>query len=393
MGKHKQNRRETTETFLVNENDLAIRKKHMAVRLDNSVVFFGGDLEHGQFIASAPMCEIYVYNIHIEQWTIYRLKMSDHAVPEGTESACAVVIGTDIFVHGGKSWRSKDHNKEAICCSTDALWKLSKRKHNDFIWQKITFKDKESIPSPRALHSGWEHNQKMWTFGGQSVSPEGYLSTYGDFQKAVRKLYVYGDEYFCNQLNYFSPQCKQWTNIECVGAVPSPRFDFGCTKINDSVYVHGGINEHYFDSNDFHQLNMSTMTWVKLADAPMHRYGHSLTAANGSQILLHGGCSHGNYHKDTWIFDLHTMKWKEVTKKEHIARNHHTATMANSDHIIIIGGNKKNECTVSHIHLRHQPKSLEKLALRSVYKHKKKLTPKEFQMPRSTYDNFRDMII
>ena len=131
---------------------------------------------------------------------------------------------------------------------------------------------------------------------------------------------------------------------------------------------------------------------VQLADTPMNRYGHSLTAVNCNQIILHGGSSLGTKHKDTCILDLHTFKWKEVTQEEHAARNCHTATMAGDDHVVIIGGNK-NKCTVSHIHLRHQPKTLEQLALSSVYKHKKRLTPKEFQMPGSTYESFEYMMI
>ena len=74
----------------------------------------------------------------------------------------------------------------------------------------------------------------------------------------------YDDEYSCNQLNYFNPQCKQWTNVECTGAVPSPRHCFGCAKINNSVYIHGGVNVDLVFLDDIYELNMSTMTWYNL---------------------------------------------------------------------------------------------------------------------------------
>ena len=397
MGKHKQkkNCRGTEKSFLVNEKDFATVEGHMAVRLSNVIVFFGGTLIENKYPAKAPMDEIYVYNIHMEQWTKHVLSKADQAVPGGTQAACTVAIETDIFMHGGVSWRKKNRNRD-IYCTTDALWKLSKRKHNDFIWQKIHFREgKKAVPSPRAYHSGWEHEKKMWIFGGKSVSPKRYLSTFGEFQQIKEKNGLYGNFYHCNQLHYFDPQCEQWTNIECTGTVPSPRGDFGCTKIHDSVYIHGGFD--LFSLSDFYELNMSTMTWVQFADAPVSRFRHSLTSVTDNRIVLHGGASFQGYdeihHRDTWILDLHTHKWKEDTKEEHIVREHHTATMADNDHIVIIGGTKEDSSTVSHRHLRHHPKALEQLALCCVCKHQDKLTPKEFQMPRSTYDSFQDMII
>ena len=388
MGKDKRNRRGTENTYFINEQDVATVAKHMAVRLGNDIVVFGGRLKKSQYMASAPMDEIYLYNIHREQWTKHVISKSDHAVPHGTEAACTVLIGTDIYMHGGNTWRRKKY-KHSTCCKSDALWKLSKRKYNDFTWQKIHFHEKKAIPSPRVYHSGWEHDKKLFTFGGCSVSPQGYLSTYGDFEEADFNL-LSGDEgndYYCNQLNYFNPQCKKWTNIECTGAAPTPRHDFGCTKINHSVYIHGGLDTiidfQYLD--DFYVLNMSTVTWVQLADAPMDRIAHSLTAVTDSQIVLHAGGTLDKDHKDTWILDLHTLKWKEVTRKEHTERFDHTATMAGDGHIVIIGGTEKNNFNVCHIHLIYQPKTLEQLALCCVNKHKKRLTPKQFQMPHNTH--------
>ena len=93
MGKGKRNLRGTENTFSINEKDLATVKKHMAVRLGNAIVFFGGELKESLYAASAPMGVIYAYNILWEQWTKHVLSWSDHYVPLGTEAACTVVNG------------------------------------------------------------------------------------------------------------------------------------------------------------------------------------------------------------------------------------------------------------------------------------------------------------
>ena len=66
----------------------------------------------------------------------------------------------------------------------------------------------------------------------------------------------------------------------------------------------------------------------------------SLTAINGSKLVLHGGETLGKRKKlsDTWIFDLKSQSWQQHTLSNDDPRTYHTGSLALDDNVMIIGG-------------------------------------------------------
>ena len=140
---------------------------------------------------------------------------------------------------------------------TNALWRLSAGKDGCFSWDKIQMQEKRKRPSPRSGHSGWEHGKKLWVFGGQGYLPFDYLNDNGNFKN------VYLNSGLNNQLLYFDPFCQKWSNINCSGAVPSPRYNHSTAIIKDKVWLYGGKTSPGLCSTLF-ELNMESITWSKI---------------------------------------------------------------------------------------------------------------------------------
>ena len=79
-------------------------------------------------------------------------------------------------------------------------------------------------PSPRVHHTAWEHGGNFWIFGGQGPPPIGpkQLADYGDFSGSCN-----------NQLLQFNISLKEWKNIQCFGAIPTPRMQHASTIVGD----------------------------------------------------------------------------------------------------------------------------------------------------------------
>ena len=72
---------------------------------------------------------------------------------------------------------------------TNALWKLTSTAKESFKWRKIEFESNVKSPVPREGSSGWEYSGKLWVFGGQGSSPDGYLNDHGDFNGNCSPLF------------------------------------------------------------------------------------------------------------------------------------------------------------------------------------------------------------
>ena len=91
----------------------------------------------------------------------------------------------------------------------------------------------------------------MWVFGGFGPSPVNVLNDHGNFD-----LWDPLSDGTNNQLLSFDPSTKTWTNAECFGDIPSPRWGASIAMVEDTVWLHGGSNHSDFDKSDFYELNM-----------------------------------------------------------------------------------------------------------------------------------------
>ena len=398
MGKHKRNLRTNKRKCVISKDDIHTRVQHMTVKMNNCILFFGGCKPYSSTYENINLCiplnEIYMFNMDSEQWSKHVLPETAN-VPPYTVAACAVTIGRDVFMAGGAIY---DLEENEMLDYTDALWKLSKISGH-FTWHRITFHSKKAIPAPMYRHQGWEYDNKMYTFGGMNMTQQCSFNIYGELMKVEGGSPTI-QSYLTNQLNCFDPIHQEWTNVQSIGTIPSPRCDVGCTQVKESVYVHGGTLPYRDVADDLYELNMPTLTWVKLAIdesvAPLKRAGHSLTATGNYEIILHGGCFvHNRDYNDTWALFLKTLTWREITRENDEPRCAHSAIKLNNS-ILIIGGYAEyheNPQAISQLCLTRQPMSLEQLSLRSVHKYRNIIQPEDCDMPSHCYERFNDMIL
>ena len=249
----------------------------------------------------------------------------------------------------------------------ESLWKLTKTSKQRFICREIDFTfTRKKIPSPRCNHAGWEYSGRLWTFGGFALTPVCHeWNDHGDFVN------------FCtNQLLCFNPQSKQWTNPKCYGSVPAPREKHATTSFGDKVWLFGGKNRGVvFD--ELFELDMFTLMWTQIQvdwTKPKGRYSCTLSALSNGRIILHGGCNSQYVFCMSWVLDLPSLKWKQLRFIIDHPREAHTASVGINSRTIIIGGLKGRHDTDNNtystlFYAMLEPKSLQQLAMKIIYKH------------------------
>ena len=334
---------------MVNETKLQWIRGHCAVRLDTSIIIFGGS--H----AVEPLYTdvIWTYNLYTDKW-------EKHATTERTvrpkpfKYAVVAAIEGTIYTFGGLRYDNVE---------TNVLWTLSRSETGSFTWSYMKYQcDKES-PSPRYGHTGWQYAGKLWSFGGKGPSPQSYLNDHGD---------VVGVTVFTNnQLLSYDPSTNKWTNPQCFGEVPSPRSNHSSTIMREKVFLLGGYNENGGCFDDFLQLNMYSLTWTRIQTG---QYGPgascdcTLTATTDNQLVLRTPAN------VTWIMDLTSHSWRLYTSGKDHDRYDHTATLGLSSNVIILGGYMYERIYAIIFHVMLEPKCLQKLAAHTIYKHQADLS-------------------
>ena len=337
--------------------------------LDNFIIIIGGfgfniSRSNNETLLSTRV--IWKYNICTEEWRKLIIPKEREA-PDRFYCAVAVAIEGTIYTFGGSYTARSESN---------ALWTLSKAKRGSLTWSCIKTHCKEESPSPRSGHTGWEYAGKLWVFGGIGPSPNGYLNWHGDVTQDM-----FNDAAGNNQLLSYYPSQREWTNPQCFGTIPTPRFSAASAIMRKKVFLFGGCTNNQVWVNDFFQLDMQSLTWTQLRIghiSPQARSACTLTAISDNQLFLHGGHTQiGGSSDDTWIMDLTLCSWRLYTSRRDHHRQIHTATSGLNNNIIIIGG-CKGQCDNNVYHnvfyAMLEPKRLQDLASRTVYKHQADLS-------------------
>ena len=334
---------------------------HVAVRWKDSIVVLSDYKRHN----------IYMYNLWTECWKKYASRKDQHLPIEYGQRG--VEIGSDIYMFGGFD-------------KLNVLWKLTRSKTNSFAWSILYIKRKKR-PSSRRHHSVWEYDEKMWIFGGRGRSPDNYLNDYGEFTGD-------GSCRHNNQLFFYDPRRHMWKNVQCSGDIPAPRANASAALMKDKVYLFGGEMDVSFNiSNTTHlyELCMHSVTWTQIEFSGLRYNGKqktSLIPVIDNQLLLYG--STADYEKGfMWILDVQSHTWKEYADKKMGYNYDHTGTtglhgQCHGSAIILgeaiqsEGQARKNVITV-----RLGPKSLQQLAMQTIYQHLDstllKMLPKKLQ--------------
>ena len=199
---------------------------------------------------------------------------------------------------------------------------------------------------------------------GPTHVPQYYLNEHGDSRGC-----------FNNQLFHFNPVSSEWTNLKCLGVVPTPRSYHATTVFGDKVWLYGGQTQG-ITCDDLYQLDMCSLTWTQIQTMtlkPGRMQGCSLNVMRENQLVLHGGKD-----ENTWILDLSSYSWKKCTYDSF--RRHHTGSLGINNNIIVIGGicpkddlKPHSEQCLPMCNIALEPKSLQQLSIKTVYMYRGQL--------------------
>ena len=328
---------------------------HVAVLLEHNILVISGHREEYPLKSNR---EIWRYNLYTEQWKRHVIPDKDRAPPQ-TYFACAVTIGKDVYMFGGKTTEQDVYifGGETRWKKTNALWKLAGTLEKHFAWNSVPIRN-SMLPSPRERHSGWEYAGKLWVFGGFADQTQNrYLHDHGDFEDLRN-----------NQLLYFDPYSKVWTNPQCFGAIPPPDGMNACTISGDTVCLFNPF------CCELYQLDMCSFVWTQFETTPKperrKRPFCTLTSITSSRLVFHGGIFPGpSKLKNTQVVDLPTQTLSNYTSNMDHNRGYHTGTIGLNNDLIIIGGTTYDDPVTYNItfHVMFEPKSLQQLAMQTLY--------------------------
>ncbi|KAG1778034.1 hypothetical protein EV702DRAFT_968580, partial [Suillus placidus] len=84
---------------------------------------------------------------------------------------------------------------------------------------------------------------------------------------------------------------RTWSELECIGFIPSPREGHAAAVVDDVIYIFGGRGVGSKDLGDLAALGMSNQRWYmfqNMGPAPSGRSGHAM-ASVGTKVFVLGG--------------------------------------------------------------------------------------------------------
>ena len=340
---------------VANENEPPAMFGHVAVRFKNYIFVFGGMDTRERPLSLHEIC---MYNFYTEYWRKHVIP-DQNLAPPLMSSSCAVAIGANIYLFSG-------YEHDSNSCATNALWKLTITSTGLFNWSKIKFDDQVKTPSPRQLHSGWEHLGKLWTFGGTGKNNRGYLAKHGEFNTGYN-----------NQLLCFDPSRQGWTNVTSYGTIPDPRAGHSTTITGEKVWLYGGYGA-YGASDDLYQLTLSSLVWTQITTCgelkPLGICHCSLAVGTDMQLVLNASPVGAELVCGTWVLDIPSLTWRKHAIQQNTNRYSHTSTQGVNSTVVIIGGGDRHlggqYPKYQIIHLKREPKSLLQLTMKTLYYYK-----------------------
>lgn len=108
------------------------------------------------------------------------------------------------------------------------------------------------------------------------------------------RLYLFGGtdgvQWF-NDVWCYSPHTNSWTQLECIGYIPSPREGHAASLVGDVMYIFGGRTESGDDLGDLAAFRIGSRRWYtfqNMGPSPSPRSGHSMTTVGKSIVILAG---------------------------------------------------------------------------------------------------------
>lgn len=140
----------------------------------------------------------------------------------------------------------------------------------------------------------------------------------------------------------------EWQELEPAPAPPG-RFGHTMTKLNDQIYVYGGVGNNAVLLNDLWRWDSVNNKWVEVkpTGSPPARHSHSAVVSSYTgqekMYVFFGADLNGNVHSDVWSYSASTNKWKQEPSvgTTPTPRYLHSSTTLPDGRIVIFGGYAK----------------------------------------------------
>ncbi|POG61098.1 hypothetical protein GLOIN_2v1706619 [Rhizophagus irregularis DAOM 181602=DAOM 197198] len=270
---------------------------HTQVNVGANLFVFGGKLDNSNEKLDN---DIYILDTDAKDMKFVWSKPSmSGSLPDGRYGHTSTLIGTTVYIFGGQDYMN--HLNDLISFDIKNF-KLQKKKnkfklslgkgHNNVLpsWSFII--PNNSPPPPRSGHVSCVYENKIYIFGGSD-----------------------GDTYY-NDTWCYDIQENVWTELSCIGYIPTPREYHGATIVNDVMYIFGGRVKEGYELGDLCAFRISNLRWYKfpnLGPSPSPRFGLTMTLSQDKVYIFGGDSFHTRPDEDGTIHILDTSKIKIPT--------------------------------------------------------------------------------
>ncbi|KAF9015562.1 hypothetical protein BDQ17DRAFT_1341282 [Cyathus striatus] len=233
------------------------RVGHASAVVSNVLIVWGGDTKTDPSKVRPGEKQddgLYLLNLVSREWT--RVAVYGTA-PAGRYGHAVAMAGSKFFVFGGQVDGEFLNDLWAFDLNslrTKAAWEL---------YEPST----PERPARRTGHICITYEDRIIVFGGTD------------------------GQYHYNDTWTFDLQTRRWTELQCIGFIPSPREGHAAAIVDDVVYVFGGRGVDGKDLGDLAAFKISNQRWYmfqNMGPSPTGRSGHAM-ASMGTRVFVLGG--------------------------------------------------------------------------------------------------------
>ncbi|KAL9603564.1 MAG: hypothetical protein Q9219_001067 [cf. Caloplaca sp. 3 TL-2023] len=236
------------------------RVGHRSLLVGNAFIVFGGDTK----IDDRDKLDdtLYLLNTSTRHWS---RSFPAGQRPAGRYGHTLNILGSKIYVFGGQV--------EGYFFNDLWAFDLNALQNSHSKWDLLIPNSAEGgppegqIPPARTNHTTITWNEKLYLFGGTN-----------------------GSQWF-NDVWAYDARQPAWTQLDCIGYIPTPREGHSAALVDDVMYIFGGRTEDGTDLGDLAAFKITSRRWFtfqNMGPAPSPRSGHTMTAF-GKQIVVAAG--------------------------------------------------------------------------------------------------------
>eukprot|EP01134_Creolimax_fragrantissima_P006561 CFRG6561T1 len=187
------------------------------------------------------------------------------------------------------------------------------------VWDNILSSDlpRVQLSTMRVSHTFWRNFGRDETPGGQ-CGRSGHTAV---VDHSGDHMFVFGGYYYgvcINDMFRFHIPTRTWHKMECTGDVPRGVASHAAVLDGKHMLVFGGSGFPFGQNNrnTLHLLNTEDMHWTELectGTRPSPRYGHSMSFSEcRSYAYVYGGTSGHVFFNDCYRFCICTRVWEKL---------------------------------------------------------------------------------